>query len=207
MRGAPISGLCLGTIPGADAGLLAGRRAVTHWQAFDHLAVRHPDVALDQSVLYIDHRDVLTSAGTASAVDACLHLVRTRLGAEAANRVARSLVIAPHWEGGQAQYNERPVPARSNDDPISRLCEWTLGRLGEPLTIARLAAQAHLAANLPAELLPLPRPDGAQTGPTSNPSNRSRHSPPALPWKATPASTGDRWARRAASWPWVSGRI
>ena len=145
VRGAPILGLCLGAIPVADAGLLAGRRAVTHWQAFDSLAARHPDVPLDQSVLYIDHGDVLTSAGTASALDACLHVVRSRLGAEAANRVARSLVIAPHRDGGQAQYIERPVPPRATDDPISRLLEWALGRLGEPLTIDRLAAQAHLS--------------------------------------------------------------
>jgi transcriptional regulator GlxA family with amidase domain len=144
-RGVPILGLCLGAIPVADAGLLRGRRAVTHWQAFESLGVRHPDVALDQSVLYIDHGDVLTSAGTASALDACLHLVRARLGAEAANQVARSLVIAPHREGGQAQYIERPVPERSSDDPVSRLLEWTLGHLGEPLTIDRLAAQAHLS--------------------------------------------------------------
>lgn len=144
-RGSPILGLCLGAIPVADAGLLAGRQAVTHWQAFGSLAGRHPDITLDQSVLYIDHGDVLTSAGTASALDACLHLVRARLGAEAANQVARSLVIAPHREGGQAQYIERPVPARSTDDPISRLLEWALGRLGEPLTIDRLAAQAHLS--------------------------------------------------------------
>jgi transcriptional regulator GlxA family with amidase domain len=144
-RGAPVLGLCLGAIPVADAGLLAGRGAVTHWQAFDSLAVRHPDVPLDRSVLYIDHGDVLTSAGTASALDACLHLVRAKLGAEAANQVARSLVIAPHREGGQAQYIEHPVPERSTDDPISRLLEWALGRLGEPLTIDRLAAQAHLS--------------------------------------------------------------
>ena len=145
VRGVPILGLCLGAIPVADAGLLAGRRAVTHWQAFDSLAARHPDVPLDQSVLYIDHGDVLTSAGTASALDACLHVVRSRLGAEAANRVARSLVIAPHRDGGQAQYIERPVPLRATDDPISRLLEWALGRLAEPLTIDRLAAQAHLS--------------------------------------------------------------
>ncbi|MFJ6312794.1 GlxA family transcriptional regulator [Pseudarthrobacter oxydans] len=144
-RGVPILGLCLGAIPVADAGLLAGRRAVTHWQAFVSLAGRHPDIALDQSVLYIDHGDVLTSAGTASALDACLHLVRARLGAEAANQVARSLVIAPHREGGQAQYIERPVPSRSTDDPISRLLEWALGHLAEPLTIDLLAAQAHLS--------------------------------------------------------------
>lgn len=116
-RGVPILGLCLGAIPLADAGLLAGRPAVTHWQVFDSLAARHPDVPLDQSVLYIDHGDVMTSAGTASALDACLHVVRQRLGAEAANKVARSLVIAPHRDGGQAQYIDRPIPPRATDDP------------------------------------------------------------------------------------------
>lgn len=144
-RGVTILGLCLGAIPVADAGLLTGRAAVTHWQAFDSLAARHPDVFLDQTVLYIDHGDVLTSAGTASGLDACLHLVRARLGADAANRVARSLVIAPHREGGQAQYIEHPLPPRSSDDPIANLLEWALGRLGEPLSIDRLASQAHMS--------------------------------------------------------------
>ena len=144
-RGATIVGLCLGAIPVADAGLLNGRSAVTHWQAFDSLAVRHPDVTLDQTVLYIDHGDVLTSAGTASGLDACLHVVRGRLGAEAANQVARSLVIAPHREGGQAQYIEHPLPARAEGDPMARLLEWAMGRLGEPLSIDRLAAQAHMS--------------------------------------------------------------
>lgn len=144
-RGVTILGLCLGAIPVADAGLLTGRSAVTHWQAFSSFAVRHPDVFLDQTVLYIDHGDVLTSAGTASGLDACLHLVRGRLGAEAANQVARRLVIAPHREGGQAQYIEHPLPPRSSDDPMSRLLEWALGRLGEPLDIDRLAAQAHMS--------------------------------------------------------------
>ncbi|MFW0774099.1 GlxA family transcriptional regulator [Paenarthrobacter nitroguajacolicus] len=144
-KGATIVGLCLGAIPVADAGLLNGRSAVTHWQAFDSLAARHPDVSLDQTVLYIDHGDVLTSAGTASGLDACLHVVRGRLGAEAANRVARSLVIAPHREGGQAQYIEHPLPPRAEGDPMARLLEWAMGRLGEPLSIDRLAAQAHMS--------------------------------------------------------------
>ncbi|MET4622299.1 transcriptional regulator GlxA family with amidase domain [Arthrobacter sp. 2762] len=144
-RGVTILGLCLGTIPVADAGLLNGRSAVTHWQAFDALANRHPDVFLDQRVLYIDHGDVLTSAGTASGLDACLHLVRARLGAEAANRIARSLVIAPHREGGQAQYIEHPLPPRSSDEPMARLLEWAMGRLSEDLSIDRLAAQAHMS--------------------------------------------------------------
>lgn len=143
--GATIVGLCLGAIPVVDAGLLGGRPAVTHWQAFELLAQRHPELDLDDSVLYIDHGDVLTSAGTASGLDACLHLVRSRLGATAANKVARSLVIAPHREGGQAQYIERPMPPRSEDDAISRAMEWAEQRLAEPLPVERLAATAHMS--------------------------------------------------------------
>ncbi len=142
---ATIVGLCLGAIPVADAGLLAGRPAVTHWQAFDLLAQRHPELALDESVLYLDHGDVLTSAGTASGLDACLHLVRSRLGADAANKVARSLVIAPHREGGQAQYIERPLPPRPDDDAISRVLDWAGQHLADPLSIEVMAAAAHMS--------------------------------------------------------------
>ncbi|MGO1523115.1 MAG: GlxA family transcriptional regulator [Nesterenkonia sp.] len=143
--GATVAGLCLGTIPVADAGLLTGRRAVTHWQAFDLLVARHPDLKIDETVLYIDHGDVFTSAGTASALDACLHLVRTRLGASAANHVARSLVIAPHREGGQAQYIQRPLPEGTDEDPISEVLDWVIDHLDEPLPVERLAAAAHMS--------------------------------------------------------------
>lgn len=144
-RGATVAGLCLGAVAVADAGLLAGREAVTHWNAMDMLADRHPDVRLDASVLYIDHGDVITSAGTASALDACLHLVRSRLGAAAANRVARSLVVAPHRDGGQAQYIERPLPPAVGEDPVSRVVGWALLHLDEPLGVERLAAAAHMS--------------------------------------------------------------
>ena len=123
-RGASVVGLCLGAIPLAEAGLIGERRAVTHWRAFEPLAREHPEIALDESVLYVDHGDVLTSAGAASGLDACLHLVRTRLGAQAANEVARQLVIAPHREGGQAQYIEHPVPRHADDAPIGRTAAW-----------------------------------------------------------------------------------
>ncbi|WP_291037144.1 helix-turn-helix domain-containing protein [Herbiconiux sp.] len=142
-RRAAIAGLCLGAIPLADAGLLAGRSAVTHWTAFGLLAERHPDLVLDETVLYIDHGDVLTAAGTASGLDACLHIVRTRLGSEAANRVARSLVVAPHREGGQAQYIERPVAAESASGTIGEVLEWAEAHLAEPLPIETLSARAH----------------------------------------------------------------
>lgn len=144
-RGATIAALCLGTFPIADAGLLTDRRVVTHWQAFDLLSERHPDLRVDETVLYIDDGDVLTSAGTASGLDACLHLVRARLGAAAANQVARSLVIAPHRDGGQAQYIQRPLPAQTADDPIAKILVWALNHLDEPLPVQRLAEAAHMS--------------------------------------------------------------
>nr|WP_274604766.1 helix-turn-helix domain-containing protein [Frigoribacterium sp. CFBP 8751] len=142
-RGATIAGLCLGAIAVADLGLLDGRRAVTHWHAIDALDRKHPRVDVDPDVLYLDHGDVITSAGTASGIDACLHIVRTHLGAEAANKVARSLVVAPHREGGQAQFIERPVPQDGADDPIARATAWALQNLGDDLGVDKLAAAAH----------------------------------------------------------------
>lgn len=144
-RGATVVGLCLGGLVVADTGLLDGRSAVTHWHAVAELAARHPAVAVDPSALYIDHGDVLTSAGTASGLDACLHLVRTRLGAEAANAVARSLVLAPHREGGQSQYIERPVPPSPAGDPVAAACQWALEHLADDLGVESLAAVAHMS--------------------------------------------------------------
>jgi transcriptional regulator GlxA family with amidase domain len=143
--GATIAGLCLGALAVADAGLLTGRRAVTHWQAAEVFASRHPAVQLDAAALYIDHGDVLTSAGTASAIDACLHLVRTRLGAAAANTLARHLVVAPHREGGQAQYIDRPLPTSSADARISDVMEWATRNLSEDLNLDRLSKTAHMS--------------------------------------------------------------
>ena len=95
-RGAQVVGLCLGAFVLADAGLLDGRDATTHWSYAETFAARYPAVRLDPDVLYVDHGDVLTSAGTAASLDCCLHLLRQRCGAEVANRVARRLVVAPH---------------------------------------------------------------------------------------------------------------
>jgi transcriptional regulator GlxA family with amidase domain len=144
-NGAAIAGLCLGAIAVADVGLIRGRSAVTHWHALSSFAERHPEIDVEADVLYIDHGDVLTSAGTASGIDACLHLVRQRLGAEAANRVARSLVVAPHREGGQAQYIERPIPIDSMDGPIMTACAWALAHLDEDLAVDALARAAHMS--------------------------------------------------------------
>ena len=96
-------------------------------------------------MLYVDHGDVLTSAGTASAIDACLHLVRRYLGAEKANSVARQLVVAPHRAGGQAQYIERPVAPQPADDRIGHIQQWALAHLDEPLSVESLAARARMS--------------------------------------------------------------
>lgn len=145
-RGATIAGLCLGTFPVAHSGLLDGRTAVTHWLQAEALARQNPDVEVRTASLYVDHGDVITSAGTASALDACIHLVRTRLGADAAVAVARRLVIAPHREGGQAQYIERPlVDEAASDGPLGSVMEWAQQHLDEPLSVDLLAEKAQMS--------------------------------------------------------------
>jgi transcriptional regulator GlxA family with amidase domain len=145
-RGATIAGLCLGAFVVAAAGLLAGRRATTHWQAADALQREHGDLEIDPGVLYVDDGDVLTSAGSAAGIDACLHLVRRRHGAAAANAVARSLVVAPHRAGGQAQYVERPVPQPTDGDPLAEVITHCVEHLADrELDIDALAARANMS--------------------------------------------------------------
>lgn len=144
-RGAVVAGLCLGAFVVAAAGLLDGRRATTHWRAAPRLAERYPEVEVDPRVLFIDDGDVVTSAGTAASIDACLHLIRSRLGSSVANQVARGLVAAPYREGGQAQYIERPMPVLDRDDPLVRTVEWALEHLAQDLPIHTLAAHAHMS--------------------------------------------------------------
>lgn len=143
--GAQVVGLCLGAFPVVDSGLLDGRSAVTHWSAVAGLAERHPETTVVSSALYLDHGDVLTSAGTASALDACLHVVRTRLGSEVANTVARSLVVAPHRDGDQAQYVVRPVAPPGEVGHLAPTLEWALGRLDQPLSVDDLARHARMS--------------------------------------------------------------
>lgn len=103
-RGARILGLCADAFVLAQAGLLNGRTATTHWRLAADLADRYPDVQVDPDVLYIDHGDVATSAGTAAGIDLCLHIVRADHGAAYAAEVARHMVMPPRREGGQLQF-------------------------------------------------------------------------------------------------------
>jgi transcriptional regulator GlxA family with amidase domain len=140
-RGARVASICTGAFVLAAAGLLDGRRATTHWAYAERLAELFPAVEVDAAVLYVDEGDVLTSAGVAAGIDLCLHIVRADHGAEAANRIARRIVVAAHREGGQAQYVERPLPA-DGEGSLAATRKWMLARLPEPLTVAQMAAHA-----------------------------------------------------------------
>jgi len=144
-RGARVVGLCLGAFPLAEAGLLDGKTATTHWQFAAALAARHPRIDIDPDVLYVDAGQVLTSAGVAAGLDCCLHLLRQLRGADAANRVARQLVIAPHRQGGQAQYIQQPVPATAERDRLAPLLEWLGKHLDVPHELDELARRALMS--------------------------------------------------------------
>ena len=143
-RGARIASICAGAFILAAAGLLDGRRATAHWAHTETLARRYPRVQVDADVLYVDDGDIMSSAGRAAGLDLCLHIVRHDHGTEIANQVARRLVIAPHREGGQAQYIPQPVP-RSEGDALASVFAWAQHHLDRDLTIASLAAKARMS--------------------------------------------------------------
>jgi transcriptional regulator GlxA family with amidase domain len=144
-RGGRVLSQCTGAFVLAAAGLLDGRRATTHWKYCDQLARRYPQVKVDPDVLYVDEGTVITSAGTAAGIDACLHVVRLEHGAATANDVARHLVVAPHREGGQAQFVPVPVRTVAGTSELAALQDWALGRLDEPITVTQLARRIHMA--------------------------------------------------------------
>ena len=144
-RGARVVGLCLGAYALAEAGLLDGRRATTHWMWSEHFAARYPRVQLQRDVLYVDDGRITTSAGTAAALDCCLHLVRGAYGADTANRLARRLVVAPHRQGGQAQYIEQPLAATARDDRLGEVLAWALAHLDRPHSLDALAQRALMS--------------------------------------------------------------
>lgn len=144
-RGALIVGLCLGAFVLAEAGLLDGRPATTHWHLVPRFRAMYPSVQLQPEVLYVDEGDVITSAGTAAGLDCCLHVLRKRYGAEAANQAARRMVVAPHRQGGQAQYIANPVQERAERDRLGPVLEWMSRHLAQPHGLDDLAARAFMS--------------------------------------------------------------
>jgi len=143
-RGARVASICAAAFILAAAGLLDGRRATTHWALTEKLSRLYPRVQVDADVLYVDNGDIMSSAGRAAGLDLCLHIVRSDHGAEIANQVARRLVIAPHREGGQAQYIRQPVP-KIESDALATVFAWAQRHLDRDLTISSLAAKARMS--------------------------------------------------------------
>jgi transcriptional regulator GlxA family with amidase domain len=137
--------ICTGAFVLAAAGLLDGRPATTHWKFADALRGLHPEVLVDENVLFVDDGDVLTSAGLAAGIDLCLHIIRRDHGAKVANAVARYCVVPPWREGGQAQFIDRQTPAQDHYSTAPTR-EWALRHLDEELTVQRLARHAKMSA-------------------------------------------------------------
>jgi transcriptional regulator GlxA family with amidase domain len=141
-QGKRIASICTGAFVLAQAGLLDGRPATTYWQYTHEMRDRFPAVDLQPDVLFVDDGLILTSAGLAAGLDLCLHMIRIDYGAAAANAVARLAVVAPVRPGGQAQFIQTPLPPE-NGTGLAETRAWALKRLGEPLTLANLAAHAR----------------------------------------------------------------
>jgi transcriptional regulator GlxA family with amidase domain len=142
-RGRRVVSICTGAFVLAAAGLLDGLSATTHWRDVDELAQRYPQVNIDRNVLYVDSGQVLTSAGIASGIDLCLHIIRRDLGVAAANRLARLIVAAPHRDGGQSQFIETPMGKTGGSLATTR--GWAVDHLDEPLAVRDLARHAGVS--------------------------------------------------------------
>ncbi len=143
-RGTRVLSVCSGVFVLGAAGLLDGRRCAVHWHHAAELARQYPRAVVEPDVLYVDEDPVITSAGTAAGIDACLHIVRKEQGPQVANKIARRVVVPPHRDGGQAQYIERPLP-RSRCDTVGEVLAWMEEHLDREITVDQLAARAHMS--------------------------------------------------------------
>jgi len=143
--GSIILTVCSGAFVVGAAGLLDGRKCTTHWMHADQLAALHPTADVDRNVLFVDDGNLITSAGTAAGIDACLHLVRRELGSEVTNIIARRMVVPPQRDGGQRQYIDQPIPMRCSEGFAPQL-DWVLANLDKPHTVATLAKRASMSA-------------------------------------------------------------
>ncbi len=143
-NGSRIASICSGAFVLAEAGLLDGRRATTHWLGTGELARRYPLIDVDPDVLYVDAGSILTSAGAAAGMDLCLHMIRLDHGSAVAADSARLAVMPLERDGGQAQFivHEPPAPDGASVQPL--LC-WLEDHLHLPLTLADIASHAALS--------------------------------------------------------------
>jgi transcriptional regulator GlxA family with amidase domain len=143
-RGATILSICTGAFILGATGLLDGLGAVTHWRYAEQFARRFPRTEVSMDVLYIDHGSIITGAGTAAGIDACLHLVRRELGSGVANRIARRMVVPPQRDGGQRQYVETPLP-ETDCESMQPVLNHISAHLDAPHTVPELARLAMMS--------------------------------------------------------------
>lgn len=143
-RGARVLSVCSGAFVLGQAGLLDGRACTTHWMYTDHLQKQFPGASVVPEVLYVDEDPVITAAGSAAGLDACLHVWRKEFGGKVASMVARRMVVPPQREGGQAQYIARPVP-ECTAETLGPLLAWITENLGEDHGVEDLAKRAHMS--------------------------------------------------------------
>ena len=144
-NGAEIVGLCLGSFVLGYAGILDGKRAATHWEFERQFQSLFPAVELDINALYVDDDNIITSAGTAAALDCCLYIIRQRFGSEVANQIARRMIVPPHREGGQAQFIAQPVPETTRDARINNLIDYLQRNISQPLNLDTLAESVAMS--------------------------------------------------------------
>jgi AraC family transcriptional activator FtrA len=143
-RGARLCSICSGVFVLAAAGVLDGQRATTHWRYAEKLAQRYPRIRVEPDHLYVDNGQVITAAGSAAGLDMLLHVVRRDYGARIGNLVAQRLVVAPHREGGQAQFLPRPL-APEGQGRLSKLMDWLRSHAELPHTVASMAERAAMS--------------------------------------------------------------
>jgi transcriptional regulator GlxA family with amidase domain len=146
--GTRIASICSGAFSLADAGLLDGRRATTHWLAADVFRARFPAVHLDPDVLYVDEGQVLTSAGASAGLDLCLHMVARDYGADVAAYAARVAVAPLHRSGGQAQFilrNTAPAKHIAERTELDDVLGWIEQHAHRDLTLGDIAKQAAVS--------------------------------------------------------------
>jgi transcriptional regulator GlxA family with amidase domain len=140
-----VTSVCAGAFLLAEAGLLDGRRATTHWSACARLARRYPAVEVDPDPIYVRDGDVYTSAGVTAGMDLALALVEEDLGREAALTVARWLVMFVHRPGNQAQFSAQLATQYADHPPLRELQRWLGDNYGHELSVDAMAGWARMS--------------------------------------------------------------
>ena len=128
-RSRRVCSVCTGAFLLAEAGLLEGRRATTHWSGCDFLAQRHEGVTVEPDQIFVRHGNVYTSAGVTAGMDLALALVEEDLGRRTALEVARWLVLFVKRPGGQSQFSAQLTAQTADREPLREVQEWIAGNL------------------------------------------------------------------------------